>query len=207
MLLILLAAILLSTAPAAADPPATEDSSRVTVPRFFPVRFDSEVVKLTVAGDTLSVEGTYRLLISPTRRPVLSLLFPYPADSLLGDAHTSVLECRAPDGPWQELAFQELAEHGAARWPIPLDLGPVLEVRTVYHQVLHGRYARYIVTTTAAWGRPLRQARFEIRLPAGATPTRFSFPFSPEEEDGDVFYLFEAEEFLPERDIIVEWKG
>ena len=170
-----------------------------------PLQFDSEVVRLFVAEDSLEVEGIYRLLCRRTNTPYASLFYPYPADSLLGGARTVLLECRSPGDPWQTLPFEEIPARHAARWRIPLDLGPELEVRTLYRQALNSGYARYIVTTTQAWGRPLRHARFEIYLPTGAEPQRFSFPFERQEADGKVFYLYEAEDFLPDRDIVVEW--
>jgi hypothetical protein len=80
-----------------------------------------------------------------------------------------------------------------------------LEIRTIYRQALHSRYARYIVTSTAAWGRPLTHARFEIFLPPGAIPREFSFPFERHLSGGEVFYVFEAKDFLPARDITVYW--
>ena len=174
--------------------------------RAIPLRFDSEVIRLFVGNDTLRVEGTYRLICRPDAPPAISLLYPYPADSLLGVAETELLECRIPGGPWQSLDYEEYPRLPAARWRIPLGLGDTLEVHTIYTQVLLTRYARYIVTSTQAWGRPLRHARFEIHLPADVTPVRFSFPFERQETNGHIYYLYEAENFLPDTDIIVHWE-
>jgi hypothetical protein len=185
---------------------AQEQPKASAAARTIPLRFDSEVIKLFVGSDTLRVEGTYRLICRSDAPPRISLLYPYPADSLLGTAATVLLECRVPGGPWQSLEYEELPRLPAARWRIPMDWGETVEVHTIYTQVLLSRYARYIVTTTQAWGRPLRHARFEIYLPENATPVHFSFPFERLESDGHVFYLYEAEEFSPDTDIIVRWE-
>jgi hypothetical protein len=75
-----------------------------------------------------------------------------------------------------------------------------------YRQAIREKYARYIVTTTRAWQQPLRHARFEIRLPEGAEPTEFSFPFAPSRDSTGVVYVWEADAFYPDRDIVVRWK-
>jgi hypothetical protein len=186
------------------EPPATRAVTGAAL-HSFPLAFDAETVRLFVEGDSLRVEGLYQLSCRQSSPEPLSLLYPYPADSLMGGAHTTLLECRAVNGDWQSLPFDETSRLPAARWRIPRDLGPTLEVRTVYRQALHSHHARYIVTTTAAWGRPLHTARFEIHLPAGVQPTFFSYPFTPAPEIGPNCFTYEAKNFLPEKDVIVEW--
>jgi len=172
----------------------------------FPLQFDSESVRLFVEGDTLRVEGTYRFLCRASESPIAALFYPYPADSSLGAAHTLSLEGRVPGATWRPLDFVELTGSAGARWRVPLDLGDTLEVRTVYLQQTYGHTARYIVMTTHAWQRPLREARFEIHLPEGAKPKSFSYPFKRHESATGVFYSFEAKDFIPDGDIIVEYE-
>ncbi|MCK4305120.1 MAG: hypothetical protein KAY24_12855 [Candidatus Eisenbacteria sp.] len=175
------------------------------VSRGLPLRFDSEIVRLFIEDDSLKVEGTYRLLCRPRRVAIVSLLFPYPVDSLLGGARTSCVKCRVPGGNWQAVSYEELPQRMGARWMVPLDLGDTLDVHTVYHQAILASYARYIVTTTSAWGRPLRKARFEIYLPEDARDPQFSFPFEYQVLGDRSCYCFEAIGFMPDRDITVSW--
>jgi hypothetical protein len=171
-----------------------------------PLQFDSEVIRLFIECDTLRVEGIYRFLCAPYESDFMSLFYPFPEDSLLGAAWTVGLDCRTPAAPWRPLEFFELPKSKGSQWRVPLTLGDTLDVRVVYRQVLLGPYARYIVSTTRAWPRPLRLARFEVFLPEGAEPRRFSYPFRLEEDGVRNYYLFEARDFLPEDDIIVEWE-
>jgi hypothetical protein len=90
------------------------------------------------------------------------------------------------------------------RWWLPGCGGDTIVAEAVYRQKVYAKYARYIVTTTRAWGRPLRHASFEIRLPPAAVPLDFSFPFKP--TDGGARYTYEASDFFPDRDIIVRWR-
>jgi hypothetical protein len=79
-------------------------------------------------------------------------------------------------------------------------------VHTIYRQALRGSYARYIVTTTKVWNEPLQHARFEIHLPPGAEPMRFSYPFVRQTDERGDYYLYETNDFWPDEDIVVEWR-
>jgi hypothetical protein len=177
-------------------------------PGDFPLAFDSEVIRITVGADSVTVDGTYVLLCRQLADRVVTLRYPYPEDPRLGGARTELLVVREPGGAWRPIPHAELTRLGiaAARWFVPLDVGERMEVRTVYRQALKDHFVRYIVTTTSAWGRPLASARFEIRLPEGARPTRFSFPFERVETANGPLWVYTATEFLPDRDIELEWR-
>lgn len=168
--------------------------------------FHSEVVRLDVGPDSLEVQGLYRFLRRADAPPVVPMLYPYPADSLMGGARTVCLEVRTPPGPWQSAAYEELPRFPGVRWHLPTGHGDTLEVRTVYRQALRAGYARYIVTTTGRWRHPLRTARFEVLLPGGARPTYFSFPFVRQGPGAGACYLYETTDFFPESDLVVEWE-
>jgi hypothetical protein len=172
-----------------------------------PLRFESEIVRLLVNADSLTVEGIYVLSCDPDRTGFTTLLYPYPDDPRLGGARTLELACRVrPDPVWQPAAYRELPHNLGAHWRLPLAPGDTLEVRTVYRQALHEAYARYIVTTVHGWRHPLRRARFEIMLPPDAEPTEFSFPFAPCDSLGPSVYCYEATDFRPDKDIEVRWR-
>lgn len=172
---------------------------------WFPLTFHSEVIKLYVEEDSLTVDGLYRFVARPTELEYTGLFFPYPADSLLGVAHMVSVQARDPDKGWIDLIYKEAEIPPGSDWKVPLGLADTLEIRAIYRQHLQTCYARYIVTSTKAWNRPLRWARFEVHLPDGAEQLRFSYPFEFRENDGNPFYYYEAREFLPDRDIIVNW--
>jgi hypothetical protein len=168
-------------------------------------QFHSEVIRLVVLPGRLTVNALYRFVAAPEarERPML-LFFPYPRDSLrLGKAEMALLQAAPAQGEWQRAGFTDLPKGHGARLRIPL-LADTTLVRAVYHQELLGEYARYIVTTTAVWNAPLAHARFEIFLPESARAPEFSFPFTPPTEPGGP-YVYEAVDFLPDRDITVTW--
>jgi hypothetical protein len=167
-------------------------------------QFHSELIRMLVQPGRLTVNALYRFVAPEEAREFpLRLFFPYPQDSLLGDAEMAMLEVALPGEAWRDIGFTDAPDGRGARWRIPL-IGDTTLVRAVYHQELLGPYARYVVTTTNIWNRPLEHARFEVFLPESARAPEFSFPFAPPEEPGAP-YIYEAEDFLPDRDITVRW--
>jgi hypothetical protein len=175
--------------------------------RNLPLIFDSEHIALSILGDSLEVRGRYLLRCQGRGEGEIPLLYPFPRDSLLGGWRFLSLDVRAGLAGDALPARWEAVPHTAAvRWWLPPCPGDTLVAEAVYRQALRGEYARYIVTTTRAWERPLRRAEFEIRLPAGAEPLEFSFPFAPAAEAPGL-YRYEAADFLPDHDITVRWRA
>ncbi len=198
-------ALALGTALAAtsmrAEAPATGNPIAVA----FALVFDSEVIRLDVVADSLQVTGKYVLLCREPIRGRTPLFYPFPVDSLLGGARMVSLTGRAGSGPPVDVTWQVPPTAPGVRWWLPPCHADTLMLTAVYRQKLESEYARYIVTSTQAWGRPLRHAVFEIHLPPGATPTAFSDPFAPRGEGDQISYVFEARDFMPVHDITVRW--
>jgi hypothetical protein len=166
------------------------------------LRFESELIRLEIRGDTLRVDGIYRLEATSPHEPVL-LFYPYPVDSLLGEAWTESLAWRpASETDWRPLAVEEEPTLDGVFWRLPLEGNRRVEARTVYGQRLRARYGRYILTTTAAWGRPLQEARFELALPPGMRLVECSYPFA---RGADGIWRFLARDFMPLEDLLFRW--
>jgi hypothetical protein len=175
--------------------------------RSFPLVFDSERVTLEVLGDSLEVRGSYLLRCQGRGGASIALVYPFPQDSLLGGWRFISLAVRPGlAGAATPACWDALPGRAAVRWWLPPCASDTLVAEAVYRQALRGDYARYIVTTTQAWERPLRRAAFEIRLPAGVEPVEFSFPFAASEGEAGV-YRYEATNFLPDRDITLRWRS
>jgi len=172
----------------------------------FPLRFDSEIIRLSIVGDSLEIDGTYFLACQRASPEPVALFYPFPRDSLLAEARMLDGQARVGDGPWEPLRFETIPKRTGVRWWAPSCSGDTIEMRGRYRQGLRGNYARYIVTSTRAWHQPLRNARFEIRLPEGAKPIEFSYPFEAARDSLGIVYVWEAAEFYPDRDITVRWE-
>jgi hypothetical protein len=184
-------------APASASNPIAEA---------FPLIFDAEWVRLDVEGDSLEVRGTFLLLCREPIEAPLPLFFPFPRDSLLGGARMVSLRFRVGGDADSPGRWEEVPGNSGVRWWTPPCQGDSLVAEFVYRQDLHAEHARYIVTSARLWGRPLRYASFEIRLPAGVEPLDFSYPFECRGTGEETYYFWETEGFFPDRDIIVRWR-
>jgi hypothetical protein len=189
---------------------ASGPARRNPIAETFPLIFDSERIRLAIVGDSLEVQGTYVLLCREEIAEPIPLFYPFPRDSLMGGFRMVSLHFHtdAPDSSASREAsarWEYVPGVFAVRWWIPPCRGDTIVAEAVYRQKIHTDYARYIVKTTEAWGRPLRQASFEIRLPAGTVPVDFSFPFERSDSE-DILYTYEARDFFPDRDIIVRWR-
>lgn len=172
----------------------------------FPVHFDSEWIRLSVLGDTLEVSGIYRFRCRYRSGARMPMVYPFPKDSLLGGARMVSLRGGLDGGDLRPLPWDRSGEVGI-RFQCPRCDGDTITIEAVYRQALTTSYGRYIVTTTREWHRPLRHARFDLRLPPGAVPTEFSFPFTAREDANGPLYTFEADSFYPERDIVFRWRS
>ena len=190
-----LAILTLATAAAAELPPPP------------PLAFEAETILIFAEGDSLRVDATYILYYSGAKAAEVPLPYPYPEDERLGGATLLLVESRpVGDEAWQPV--RAVTRPGAyhSTLVVPFAADQRREIHVVYRQATPERYARYIVTTTRSWFRPLQHARFEIRLPEGAVPVRFSHPFATREIAGETVYVHEECDFYPDRDIFVTWE-
>jgi hypothetical protein len=76
-----------------------------------------------------------------------------------------------------------------------------------YRQPLRGKQARYIVTTTRAWKKPIDRASFRVAVPKQLPNVKLSYrPDRTEKTDSTVVYTFTRRRFYPDTDVIVTWR-
>jgi hypothetical protein len=201
-----LAVAALALGAGAASGPATGRSASSPIGEAFPLVFDSESVRLDIVGDSLEVRASFTLLCRTPVEESIPLFFPLPVDSLLGGARMVSLAFRAGADSSAPARWEELPLAPGVRWWVPPCKGASIVAEAVYRQKIITEYARYILTTARLWGRPLRRASFEIRLPPGAEPLDFSYPFERRSERGEIYYAYEVRDFFPDRDIVVRWR-
>jgi hypothetical protein len=201
-----LAAAVLALGAGPGNRPTSERSASNPIGEAFALVFDSESIRLDIVGDSIEVRGTYVLLCRTPVEESIPLFYPFPVDSLLGGARMVSLAFRTGADSSAPARWEELPLAPGVRWWLPPCAGDSIAAEAVYRQKTKADYARYIVTTARIWGRPLRRATFEIRLPPGAEPLEFSYPFEPRRARGEIYYAYEAKDFFPDRDIVVRWR-
>jgi hypothetical protein len=161
------------------------------------LHFTREVITVALGDSSAIVLGRYWFENSgaiPVRQAVF---YPFAADSLMIDSVSVSGECCG------------------ARWcrtinglSIPMDILPrstaIVTVR--YRESTPGRFLRYILTSTASWGEPLRKARYDVCLPRGLVLDTLSpGPAVRTAVAGGTLYRIERSMFLPDQDLIVRW--
>jgi hypothetical protein len=160
-----------------------------------PVRFVDETIRMRFDPPWMEVEGHYHLRNELPSRLSIGILYPLPLD-------------RGMDFPiaWEVSGVPSReAEGRGLAWTVSLEAFAETDVVARYTQyVADGADARYILTTTATWGRPLEHATYEVQWPASLEPEpRLSYP-APAVVEGDRKVVrFRRERFLPPRDLVL----
>jgi hypothetical protein len=77
-------------------------------------------------------------------------------------------------------------------------------LRIGYTQEVKTNQAMYILTTTASWGKPFQQAYYELHVPFDIQVDSISYVPDKIQQVGGLFiYIFERQNFMPDRDFII----
>jgi hypothetical protein len=161
------------------------------------VRFASESVSIAIFDSSAVVVGRYVFEADAPMR--LPLLVPLPEE--LAAALVDSVEARLlrPGGGAEPVP----GERDSAGWHGVVPIGPssrcTLEVR--YRQTHRGR-VRYILTSTATWGRPLESAEFVVTLAGGSWTANLPFT-EAEASEGRRVLRHVARDFMPREDLIL----
>jgi hypothetical protein len=158
------------------------------------LHFCREEVNLRVRPGTLEVAANYHFQW-PGRDTVRARIsYPFPLDSVHG----------FPDS----VAFPgrdfELADSSAGFWMrfLPQSEDSFL---AWYRQPLRGSQARYIVTTTRRWERPIDLAQFRVEVPTSLHARLNYRPDSTTKTDSTIIWHFACRDFWPSEDVTVTW--
>ena len=160
------------------------------------VEFTSERIEMNVRGNTLTIHGTYHFT-NPNPEPVrVAMFYPFPIDATHPFPHAIRVK---------PIAYRKVKD--GITWTV--EAGPHAKptVDVVYSQRCLDRSAKYILTTTQAWGKALKQAEFIVRVPSSFKEVTLSYsPDSLKEIKGEQVFYLTRKEFLPEKDMEVWWK-
>ena len=160
------------------------------------VEFASERIEMSIRGNTLTVHGIYHFT-NPNPEPVrVTMLYPFPVDATHPYPHAIQVK---------PIAYRKVKD--GITWTVEAGPNGKPTVDVVYSQKSRERSAKYILTTTQAWGKALKQAEFIVRVPWSFKEVTLSYtPDSLKEIKGEqVFYLTRMD-FLPDKDMEVRWK-
>ncbi|OYD14777.1 hypothetical protein CH330_07655 [candidate division WOR-3 bacterium JGI_Cruoil_03_51_56] len=162
-----------------------------------PVHFAREEVALSINHGCIETRGKYHFTSSAKKRLLARMFYPFPIDSVQN----------YPDSIGISRSRFTYSDSGLS---FTLKLRPRSEdsFSAYYRQTLKGNSARYIVTTTRKWKRPIDLARFQITVPARFRNVRLNYKSdSVRTTDSIITYFFARCKFFPSEDVIISWES
>ena len=170
------------------------------------VDFFKEEITLSVTDSMASVEGVYYFRNNTDKDFDFPVLFPFYVDSLTLYPH-AINAYLVKNKNLQSLKFRQMSNFEGISIRIPLKAGEVMSWRLDYSQKLKANRAVYIITSTAAWHKPLEEATYYFK----ASETFTDIEIWPEadttyRENGNIVFKCRREDFMPEQDMEINWK-
>lgn len=177
---------------AAASPPAAVEGPGVV--------FQKEHIKIFVGEKNIRVHGLYTFVNPQSSFQRATLFYPIPVDSM----HPSADYILVRSGGSVLAAH---AQKDGAFFGVEIPAGESRDVEVIYEQTCADGSGCYILTSTAAWERPLEQARFEIHVPDGIALERMSYEADRVNRGkGERVHEFTRFDFMPETDLCLAWR-
>jgi len=170
-----------------------------------PVDFFAEEITMEVNESEVSIGGVYYFRNNTSKDKSFPIIFPFYVDSLtsfpdridayvISGSDTSVIN------------FQSLEERHCIRLGIPMIPDSVTIWHLDYNQKISSRKARYILTSTSAWKKPLEKATYRFIAPK-SFDINYAWPEADTVITGDKVTLIATRtDFLPPRDMEIIWE-
>lgn len=160
-----------------------------------PIHFAREEIDITVRPGAVEVLGTYHFQYSGSDAVAAIISYPFPLDSNHAFPDSVCLFGR-------RFSLTDTS----ARFVMRLVPGREDSFTAWYRQPLCGTQARYIVTTTRQWRRPIDRAQFRVTVPASLPGATVNYePDSTRRTDSTLTWFFNRLGFYPAEDVIVSW--
>ncbi len=166
---------------------------------FYPVvRFTDEQIDVHVYQDHVMVDGHY-VYKNPFPFPVVQgFSIPLPVD----DEHPMPINISVEQQFPEQRPIPVQFIWGRHRFEMVFSAGEEVGVRVQYRQHAPVKNARYILTTTQPWGRPLMSGVYRV-FASGVRITSSNYPLLPSEPG---ILSFNRNNFMPENDWHFSWK-
>ncbi len=147
----------------------------------------------------LTLDGIYTFR-GDFSRERLRVHYPFPLDSCSG-AWSNLRFTALPSG--EELPWEDVHE-GLVSFLLPQSLEPEQMVAVHYDQEMYHGCARYILTSTRTWGRPLEEARFVLQADAAFVVDSLGQPpVNCQSSESGTTCSWSFTDFLPEQDLLI----
>jgi len=155
------------------------------------IQFPREAIEFTIDSVHFTVDGFYYFKNTIDKAFIVPISYPFPNSSSVVDS-SWVYNCISLNNVPFYTGKNDLS---FVIYVLPKD-SPV--IRIGYRERHNGHIARYILTTTKYWNRPLLEASYSLFVPPYITITRFSYkPDTSIINNNGTLYLFRKKNFMP----------
>ena len=166
------------------------------------VQFYKEDLTFEIKDGRFSVSGKYYLRNTDDRDRTVSLIYPFPQDSLYEPVDTIYIY---NINKAEEIKPLELKMEYSV-FQIEIEAKESAEVLIHYSQKLNACKAEYILTTTKSWKRGFEEARYQLISDGKTEFTHFSYPPDSSFISGiNRIYYWERESFMPDKNFVFEF--
>ncbi len=172
-----------------------------------PVDFFKEEITLTISDSFANVAGTYYFRNNTERNGKMPVLFPFYVDSL--SPYPDSLNAYIINGnDTTRLDYRNAVAQNAIMIGIPLVPKQITTWNLDYRQRILASKATYVLTSTAAWGKPIEEATYRFIVPDSLKDIRFwPEPDTVIDKDNKCEYRAQRSNFMPTRNMEIEWKA
>ncbi len=162
------------------------------------MEFYREDLNFSLTKDYFTVDGYYYFRNLTDKEINILLAYPFPSDSLMG-AVDSVF---ALDHSGNSIMVQTNQKFMNFRVNIAPHDSTVCRIG--YMQEVRDHYAKYILLTTRAWGKPFTQVHYQ--LITKAKKITCSYPPDHQDKRGKLYYYqWHMTNFMPDKDFIIKY--
>ena len=175
-------------------------------PRGSGIDFYKEDIVLSVSDSHAAVSGSYWFRNSTEKHVPYPVSFPFYVDStsLFPDSISAYVK---NDSLITQIPFMKYKIAKSIGIRVPMTAKGTTIWHLDYSQKILSSHARYILTSTAAWGKPLQEATYKFIVPATFDSVRVWPKADTVYDLGDQkVYLSYRTNFMPKRDMEIYWK-
>jgi len=159
--------------------------------------FEAEELDFYLENDLWEMDGLFHFANYDSLSTHKLIFFPVPSDSLCLLPKIKAIAIQDSNGA--EVTMLNQAKNGFT-FLLSLPALSFCSLHLDYTQTLKSNYAKYIITTTNSWGRPLPYAKYTLH--PGINVQISSLPFPVQKQEGRN-YIWEFYDFAPEKEFEV----
>jgi hypothetical protein len=175
-------------------------------PKKTSIEFFKEEITLSVNDSEAVIHGIYFFRNNTEQGGDFPVLFPFYVDSLSLFPHL-IRPYIMDSNKVVDIKFRSVEKANSISFTIPLKPKSITTWYFDYSQKIKASRARYIITSTNAWGKPLQEATYKFIAPCGFDNIK-TWPGADTSyrEGPDMIFLVHLRDFLPQKDMEISWE-